>query len=128
MRSTDLFTDSQASDIVAENASRGADASTALSRAVERVCAVQGRRSDTRGWDRLFERYPDARKSGLDAEIFEGVRGGMTPTEAYQTARMRAMSAKAEEEKSALRSVGPLSPEGEAGVSDPFLSGLNQKH
>lgn len=126
-RSGDLFTAQEAQDIAGQNAS-GAPQPSALERAVERVRAVQGAKSGGAGWDRLFERYPEAGGGKLDAEIFEGVRAGLTPTEAYQQSRLRAMQEQERLRQSAARAVGPLAGEGGPQAFDPFLAGLNHKN
>lgn len=124
--SGDLFTAEEAQDIAGQNAA--APTPSALERAVERVRAVQGARSDGAGWDRLFERYPETRGEKLDAEIFEGVRGGLTPTEAYQQSRLRAMQEENRLRQSAARAVGSLAGDGGPQEFDPFLAGLNHKN
>ena len=88
MRQNDLFTGEEAGEIAAENAPQPPGPS-ALERAAQRIASVQGKRSGSAGWDRLFARYPEAREGRLDAAVFDGVRSGMTPTEAYQAAAWR---------------------------------------
>ena len=71
---------------------------SALERAAQRIAAVQGRRS------------------------------GMTPTEAYQTVRMRQMQADSEARQSAQRAVGSLAGDGGPQNTDAFLAGFNHKN
>ncbi len=127
MSREDLFTPEEARDIAAENAPERPEP-TALERAARRVCAVQSGRSGDAGWDRLFARYPEARDKALTAEVFAGVRGGLTPTEAYQHMRLAAMQAEQLAQQSARRAVGPLAGEGGPQETDPFLAGLNHKN
>ena len=57
-----------------------------------------------------------------------GVRNGMTPTEAYQQVRLRAMQAENTARQSAQRAVGSLAGDGGPQSTDPFLSGFNHKN
>ncbi len=127
MRQNDLFTGDEAREIAEANAPQPPGAS-ALERAAQRIAAVQGRRSGGTGWDQLFARYPEARSGRIDAEVFAGVRSGMTPTEAYQTVRMRQMQADSEARQSAQRAVGSLAGDGGPQNTDAFLAGFNHKN
>lgn len=127
MRQNDLFTGEEAGEIAAENAPQPPGPS-ALERAAQRIASVQGKRSGSAGWDRLFARYPEAREGRLDAAVFDGVRSGMTPTEAYQAAAMRRMREEGAAKQSAQRSVGSLAGDGGPQSTDAFLSGFNHKN
>lgn len=127
MRRDDLFSGAEASEIAAENAG-GAPQPSALERAAQRIAAVQERRAGAGGWDQLFARYPETRSGQIGADVLAGVRSGMTPTEAYQQVRLRAMQAENTARQSAQRAVGSLAGDGGPQSTDPFLSGFNHKN
>lgn len=129
-RQDDLFTLEEAEAIARQEKGKVPTLEKSpVQRAAERILAVsrQHRAAQSGGdWDGLFQKFPEAGASPLPGEIFEAVRQGATPVEAFQQQRIRQMELQLQSLNSARRSVGPAAGEASPAGYDPFLHGLNQ--
>ena len=79
-------------------------------------------------WLDFFTRHPEIKPEDLSTELLKAVEDGMSPEEAYLTAKLAEMEGKNEitrqNEKNMISAVGSAKGDGNPGKKDPFLEGF----
>ncbi len=98
-------------------------------RAREQIKRIYDATAENRSWNKLFDRYPELDRKSVRDELAEGVRGGMSPLETYQSKllkqRERELEIANNNFANATRAIGSLSGDAVTAASDAFLEGFS---
>ncbi len=98
-------------------------------RAREQIKRIHNEAAENRSWNKLFESYPELDRQSIRHELADGMRGGMSPLETYQSKllkqRERELEIANNNFANATRAIGSLSSDAEGVASDAFLEGFS---
>ncbi|MBQ7119617.1 MAG: hypothetical protein IJO09_05335 [Oscillospiraceae bacterium] len=97
-------------------------------RAREQIARISESVGLSGAWGNLFRAYPDLPRSKAAEELYDAVKGGLTPLEAYQkkllSEREHEIRAMRKNEETSKRSVGSLGSDAGDVSKDDFLEGF----